>query len=279
MIIDFHTHIFPRDVRHNREKHIRMDRTFRLLYGDRRAKLVGVEELIEAMDQAGIDKSVICGFPWLNQELCIRGNDYLLDAMDRYPGRLIGFASFSPLVPKGVVPELERCISSGMKGVGEHGLYTRKMGPKEIRRIGPIIDTVKELKVPLLVHINEPIGHHYPGKVDMTLKWIYDLILTCQGIDLILAHLGGGFLFFELMPEVKELTKRVYYDTAACPFIYSSEFYSVAARIVRPERILFGSDYPLINQTRYLKDIKNCGLSKENVQKILGKNAQELLGL
>ena len=277
MIIDFHTHIFPEDVRLNRDRYLKSDPLFRLIYADRKAKLIGAEGLIEAMGQAGIDKAVICGFPWLNQELCVRGNDYLLAAMDRYPQRLIGFASFSPSVPMGALTEVERCIGSGMKGVGEYGFYIKKMGPKEISRIRPVIDVVKELKVPLLVHINEPIGHRYPGKVDMTLKWVYDLILTCQDIDLILAHLGGGFLFYELMPEIKRVTARVYYDTAACPFLYSTRIYLVAASIVGAEKIIFGSDYPLINQTRYLNEIRNSRFSEDNIEKILGKNARGLL--
>lgn len=277
MIIDFHTHIFPEDVRLNRDRYLKSDPLFRLIYADRKAKLIGAEGLIEAMGQAGIDKAVICGFPWLNQELCVRGNDYLLAAMDRYPQRLIGFASFPSSVPRGALTEVERCIGSGMKGVGEHGFYIKKMGPREISRIRPVIDVVKELKVPLLVHINEPIGHHYPGKVDMTLKWVYDLILICQDIDLILAHLGGGFLFYELMPEIKRVTARVYYDTAACPFLYSTRIYLVAASIVGAEKIIFGSDYPLINQTRYFDAIRNSGFSEDNIEKILGKNAQGLL--
>lgn len=277
MIIDFHTHVFPEDVRLNRDRYLKSDPLFRLIYADRKAKLIGAEELIKAMDRTGIDKAVICGFPWLDQKLCIKTNDYLLSCMEKYQGRLIGFVSVSPLVPEGTISEVERCVASGMKGVGEHGFYITKMGSKEISGIRPVIDVVKEMNVPLLVHINEPIGHRYPGKVDMTLKWIYDLILTCQGIDLILAHLGGGFLFYELMPEIKRVTARVYYDTAACPFLYSSKIYLVAASIVGAEKIIFGSDYPLINQTRYFDAIRNSGFSEDNIEKILGKNARGLL--
>jgi hypothetical protein len=279
MIIDFHTHIFPEGVKENREEYIKMDPAFQLLYSDKKARIIGAEELVASMDRARIDKSVIFGFPWLDQKLCIKTNDYLLSCMEKYPGRLIGFVSVSPLVPEGTVSEVERCVASGMKGIGEFAIYAKRSSSKETERIKEIMDVAKRLNVVLLVHINEPIGHRYPGKVDMTLKWVYDLILTCQGIDLILAHLGGGFLFYELMPEIKRVTARVYYDTAACPFLYSPKIYSVVASIVGAEKIIFGSDHPLIDQTRYIKDIENSGFSREDIQKILGENAKKLLKL
>ncbi|PIZ19181.1 MAG: hypothetical protein COY50_11405, partial [Deltaproteobacteria bacterium CG_4_10_14_0_8_um_filter_43_12] len=45
------------------------------------------------------------------------------------------------------------------------------------------------------------------------------------------------------------------------------------------DKILFGTDYPLIDQRRYRKQIESCGLSEEEIDKIYGENAKRLLRL
>jgi predicted TIM-barrel fold metal-dependent hydrolase len=95
----------------------------------------------------------------------------------------------------------------------------------------------------------------------------------------ILAHWGGGFFFYELMPEVARAAQRVYYDTAASPFLYRPQVYSLAVQIVGPGRILWGSDFPLISPARYFRELDSTRLSSSVQDQILGENARQLLGL
>jgi uncharacterized protein len=81
------------------------------------------------------------------------------------------------------------------------------------------------------------------------------------------------------MPEVKAALKNVYFDTAASPFLYNSQVYSQVAQLVGADKILFGSDYPLIPQRRLLKEISALDLSAAIKRKILVGNANKLLGL
>ena len=46
MIIDFHTHIFPPDVRDRREEYLRRDPTFAEMYGNPSAKIATAEDLL-----------------------------------------------------------------------------------------------------------------------------------------------------------------------------------------------------------------------------------------
>jgi hypothetical protein len=80
-----------------------------------------------------------------------------------------------------------------------------------------------------------------------------------------------------MMPEVAKEVARVYYDTAASPFLYSRRVYDMVSRIVGPEKILFGSDFPLISPKRYFAEIEQSGLSEEDRRKILGLNLLKLL--
>ena len=98
-------------------------------------------------------------------------------------------------------------------------------------------------------------------------------------MPLILAHCGGGFAFYELMPEVAALTEQVYYDTAAAAYLYRPA--AVVARLqdLAPGRVLFGSDYRLLSQRRMLRYVREAGLPPEAAAAVLGGNAARLLGL
>jgi predicted TIM-barrel fold metal-dependent hydrolase len=132
--------------------------------------------------------------------------------------------------------------------------------------------------VPLLLHTNEPVGHAYPGKSPMQLGELYDLVKAFPDLTLILAHWGGGLFFFNLLKkEISHALKNVYFDTAASPYLYRPEIYRLAAEIIGPEKILFGSDYPLLPPSRYLKEMAAGGLAPEHQEMITKHNAMKLL--
>jgi len=118
MIIDCHTHIFPGEVRKDREVFCKRDKGFSSIYKNSKARLIGVEELITSMDEWGIDRSVICGFPWAQPDLCFLHNQYLLEAASRYPNRLIVFVMLSFSNPNWSEKELVRAMQGGARGVG-----------------------------------------------------------------------------------------------------------------------------------------------------------------
>jgi len=134
----------------------------------------------------------------------------------------------------------------------------------------------QEAGVPVLIHYNEPLGHDYPGKGKVGLREIEVLIRAFQGVDIVLAHLGGGFFFYELMPEIRKICSRVWYDTAAAPFLYDRKIYRIAFQVVG-ERLLFGSDYPLLSPSRYLRDMEE--LDEGEKEALLEANARRLLRL
>lgn len=279
MIIDCHTHIFPRGVLQNRQKYCQKDPAFREIYGDERAPMIGPDSLIAAMDDGGVDLAVICGFPWQSHDLCVMGNDAILEAVERFPSRLVGFCSVSLDKPGRASKEIDRCIAGGLRGVGELGFYTRGMTEQDVAGMEPVCKVIIDLGIPLLFHANESVGHSYHGKGDTDLREIYRFVSSFPDMVIILAHWGGGLVFYEMMPSVARVTQRVYYDTAASPFLYRKDIYRLACQIIGPERIVFGSDYPLIKPERYLNEIKDAGLGESPVNKILGDNMRGLLGL
>ena len=278
MIIDCHTHIFPEEVRKDRGSFCKRDEGFSFIYKDPKSRMAGVEDLIASMDESGIDRSVICAFPWKQPDLCSLHNQYLLASASRYPNRLIVFISLLFSNPDWSAKELDRALKGGARGVGEIAFYRDEMVPQDICSMKPVLTQMEKRGIPLLLHTNETIGHSYPGKGRTPLERFYELILSFPNLAIILAHWGGGLPFYELMPEVAKVMANVYYDTAASPFIYSKKIYAIAREIVGAEKILFGTDFPLISPRRYFKELEESSLSKQDREKILGLNFSRRFG-
>jgi len=278
MIIDAHTHLFPDEVRKNRYNFCRRDEGFRLIYGNEKARMASPEDLLKAMDRDGVHQSIICGFPWQDPGLCRAGNDYLLHCFSLHPDRFIPFACLPLCSVRLAKKELAYSLSLGMRGIGELAFYHRNISARDIKNLASILQPLAKQKTPFLLHTCEPVGHTYRGKRLENLQRIYQLLLTLPDVIVILAHWGGGFFFYELMPEVARAAKNVYYDTAASPFLYRPRIYALAINIVGPARILFGSDYPLIPPARYFEELKKTRLPAGILAKIKGLNVRRLLG-
>ncbi|MBN1831503.1 MAG: amidohydrolase family protein [Deltaproteobacteria bacterium] len=279
MIIDFHTHIFPSFFRNKRSLFFPGESAFESLYKSPESKLLGREDLLKDMDKEGVHKSVIFGFPWENEDHFQRHNDYILESVERYPDRFVGFGCFSPLSPAGS-KEAERCLGLGLSGVGELALYHSDSPFEDTGFFRDIMEICLKHDAPLLLHVNEPVGHQYPGKTRMSLTDLYNFLKGYPSNRIVLAHWGGGLFFYGLMKkEVREVLTHVWFDTAASPFLYRPDIYRVAGEIVGYDKILFGSDYPLLKPRRYFEEMYSAGLSAQQIEKITGANAEGLLRL
>ena len=277
MIIDFHTHLFPQEIRDHRENYVSAEPAFSLLYSSSKSKTAGAAELIQAMDENHVDKSVVFGFPWLNSETLKRHNDYIMGVVAKNPHRLIGLGCLNPANSDAVV-EAERCIEGGLAGIGELAFYQSGIDESALNQLTSIMQLCQNRQLPVLIHTNEPIGHHYPGKTPLSLAQIYRLIKEFPKNKIVLAHWGGGVFFYSLLKkEVRGYLKNVYVDTAASPYLYDPLIYELAIKLIGVDKILFGSDYPLLPPSRYFDELQETGLTPSQVAHICGENARLLL--
>ena len=279
MIIDFHTHVVPSGIKERRADYAGHDACFSLLYAEPKAKLATAEEVIASMDEHEIDKSVILNLGWVSHEFCVETNDYILEAIARYPERLIGFCVIQPLAGDKALKELERCARNGVKGIGEMRPDVQDFDLKDSSVMRPVIETAVKHNLIFLTHASEPVGHQYFGKGNITPEAIYPFILNFPDLKVVCAHWGGGLPFYALMPEVAEALSNVYFDTAATPFLYKSQIFKQIADIAGSDKILFGSDYPLLSPKRIIDQLESTRLSQEDKAKILGGNAKRLLSI
>ncbi len=279
MIIDFHTHIFPPRIKQKRSQYIDSDACFAILYSTADAKLTTADELIASMDEAGIDISVVLNIGWTTHELCVETNDYILESIARYPKRLVGFCTVQPRSMEAALAEIERCARGGAKGIGEIRPDMQLLDLSDEEMMQPFIEAIARHNLILLTHASEPVGHQYPGKGGVTPEILYPFITSFPDLTVVCAHWGGGLPFYALMPEVKKALSNVFFDTAASPFLYSPPIYHQVIQLVGADRILFGSDYPLLAQGRLLEEIKSLDLAEETERLILSGNAQKLLNI
>ena len=277
MILDFHVHIFPPEIRQRRDEYCGKDRHFQALYASGKAKLATAEDLVRAMDTAGVDAAVALNFGWGSHELCVETNNYILDAAVQHAGRLIPFCVVQPKAGDMARREIERCALAGARGIGElmPDAQGFDLGDRETMR--PLAEAAQENGLLVLSHASEPVGHSYPGKGRTTPDVLMRFVQNFPDLAIVFAHLGGGLPFYALMREVREALRNVYFDTAAQPFLYHPSVYRHTADIVGVDKILFGSDYPLLGFQRYVKQITALELTDHDKQSILGGNGLRLI--
>jgi predicted TIM-barrel fold metal-dependent hydrolase len=282
MKIDFHVHVTPPDIIANWTQYADKEPYFSLISNSKVNKFAAAEDVVSILEKDGFDKAVIFGFGFNDSGLCRYVNDYVIEKTKQFPEKLTGFAVVPPggeKHGKETAKEIERCFSGGLKGVGE--LFPEGQGIDLVneKETAALTDACKELGLPLLLHTNETVGHDYPGKTNIPMHQLEKFILNNPELKIILAHWGGGIFIYETMKEIKASFRNVYYDTAVTPYLFDERIYRAAKALGLCEKIIFGSDFPILPPSRYIKGLENSGLCEDDKNLILGINAQRLLGL
>ena len=279
VIIDFHTHIISPRLTRQKDSLMERDKTFEALFSNTKAVTATCEDLITAMDRVGVSKSVVLGYGWCDPHIAKENNDYIIDSANRFPERLIPFCSVNPAWGRDAVQEIERCAELGIKGVGEFHPDTQDFVLSDVGTMSPIMDVAKSHELVVLTHSSEPLGHEYPGKGQTTPDVLARFINLFPENKIVAAHWGGGLPFYLLMPEVMQASRNVFFDTATSVFLYDSKVFSVGVEAAGADKILFGSDYPLVSQDRIIKDLRKNKTNNDIQNLILYKNACRLLGI
>ncbi|MFW9905661.1 MAG: amidohydrolase family protein [Candidatus Thorarchaeota archaeon] len=297
MNIDTHCHVWEEELVLEDLRNYILSRA-NLLKADPKLVLDGsAKRLINEMDAAGIDKTVIVA---LDYEFLFRGlitfqeyNDRVAEMVNQFPDRLIGFAGIDPRRGEKALEELERCIEKlGLKGVKLWPLTGFYPDDKDFY---PFYGLVEEKNLPILCHTGS-------GPVKMYLKYCRPAHVDTIAVDfpdmkIIMAHLGDPWVSEALAVAGKN--PNVYTDISAwepvlrfAPFVFYQTLFQ-AKMTCGLDKIVFGSDWPLFTPVMSLEEwvngIKNLELppplkmmglpefSEKEKEKILGKNALKIL--
>ena len=263
MLIDFHTHAFPDGLAQ------RAVDKLSAVSGGLAPQTDGTLESLKArMDEDGVDISVVLSIA-TNPKQMHNVNDFAA-RIDQDP-RIVAFGSVHPEAPD-ALEELERIADMGLKGVKLHPEYQNFYVDEE--RMKPIYRKISELGLVTLFHAGEDYGypppyHATPERLIAALRWFDTPVIA--------AHWGGAGFGREVIEKL--CGENLYFDLS---YGYAAMPRPVAQAIVDrhgPEKLVFGSDTPWHRPAWELRLLNSLDLSHEDRERILWKNAKELLNL
>ena len=235
------------------------------------------EQLLERMDKNGVDYAVV--FPMVNNaglslEEIKRANDYIIEAVNRYPQRFVGFCLSTPMYQEKAIEEVERCVKAGLKGIKLHphihGYY-----PVDGEIMRTLMEAAREFRLVITVHSDANSKRCNPYQIARLARRFPD-------VPIIMAHMGMDSDFVHFVPDLIKGIDNLFVDTSDTPNL--PEFvYSIPSRVI-PDQVLFGSDMPTLSieveiyKLRVAEEIYG-GLDPVGKRKLLGENAVRLLGI
>ena len=209
------------------------------------------------------------------------GNDEVLAAAEANPDVLIPFGSVDPHKGKLGVREARELIDRGVRGFKFHP-NTQAFSPDD-RAFYPLYETIAEAGLIALFHSGTTgIGAGMPGGGGVKLKYsnpmlVDDVAADLPELDIILAH--PSFPWQEEALAVATQKPNVYIDLSGWSPKYFPEILVQYINTRLKDKMLFGSDYPLITPDRWLADFEKLPIRDEVRPLVLKENAARLLGL
>ena len=250
--IGVHTHLNTPGPEPSEEELERAIRTARY-YGFERLVLLGNLTAMGGPDPSMADVAAI--------------NSHTLRAMARYPETYIGFCYVNPAHPVSFLrDEIDRCVvQGGMKGL-KLWIAVKATDP----RLEPVMEAAAELQIPVLHHA------WYKQTVfiynESTPAEIAELARRFPEVPIVMAHLTGcgarGVLDVADRPNV-------YVDTSGGQ--PESGILEYAVGQLGPDRVLYGSDWPLRDFGVQIGRVRDADLPADVLERLLWRNAARLL--
>jgi predicted TIM-barrel fold metal-dependent hydrolase len=275
VLVDAHTHVFAPAQREARAAVAGRDPAFAAMYADPAAKMATGDDLFAVIERAGLDGAVAAGFAFERPGDIEAQNEHLLETAARSGGRVAALAAVNPSSP-GWRREAEAALASGARGFGELRPGNQGWDP-----LGPagrgLCELAEAAGAVLLWHVSEPVGHAYPGKTGgISPAGLIQLAAAHPRLPMVAAHLGAGAAFFLQMPELEAAIEALYFDTAAVSLLYHEKAVVRTLDIVGADRVLFGSDFPLLSPARQIRLLERVIPGGAASGAVLGGNADAL---
>ena len=322
MVVDFQHHYIPVELAKKRGLYSATGKTL-LQEGGLPAttmhrRLYDLDLQLEDMERGGVDISVLsCLLGWsASLEECRFINDDLAAIEKKYPHRFVGLAQAPVLEGPAALVELRRAIND----LGLHGvtITSQVQGLSlDASQLYELYELICEFDVPLFVHpALVPTGYEHLKDYDLPRVLGREVDLTVAttrliaggifdrypSLKIVMAHFGGGiaavkdrlvgkgYRFGTLKKPFGEYFDMVYFDMAG--FEGGVVALNCALQGIRPERLVFASDYPqdftgvntdtgkgMTELRNYIEMIRGLPLSQSSKEAVLGGTAAQLLKL
>jgi predicted TIM-barrel fold metal-dependent hydrolase len=208
-------------------------------------------------------------------------NEDVLNLARRHSDFMIAFASVDPMRGAEAVREAQRLIGLGVRGFKLHPPL-QKFHAND-RSVYPFYEVVAAAKLPVIIHTGHSgIGTGMPGGGGVRLKYgnpmdIDDVAVDFPDMPIIMAH--PSFPWQDEAISICLHKPQVYIDLSGWSPRYFSPILVQYANTLLKNKMLFGSDYPLITPDRWMADFEKIAIRDEVRPLILKENAVRLLRL
>ena len=209
-------------------------------------------------------------------------NEEIAEAAAEHPDVLIPFGSIDPARGQAGIRAARRLVT-------EHGVRGFKFHPSiqafepNDRRHYPLYAELESLGVPALFHTGQTgIGSGLPGGRGIKLRYsdpmlLDDVAADFPGLTIIMAH--PSVPWQDAAISVATHKANVYIDLSGWSPKYFPPQLVRAANTMLREKVLFGSDYPLLRPQRWMRDFEQLEIRDEVRPLIMKENAVRALGL
>jgi predicted TIM-barrel fold metal-dependent hydrolase len=209
-------------------------------------------------------------------------NDSIARAVKEHPDVFLGFGSVDPLQDIAwCVEEVHRCHDLGLVGL-KFQQTVQGFFPNE-ERFYPIYQAAERRGLVCLFHMGTTgIGAGAPGGLGLKLKYarplhVDDVAADFPQLTIIGAHPGWPWTDELLAMAVHK--GNLYIDLSGWAPKYFPPTLVQYTRTVIQDKVLFGTDWPLISLDRWEQEFQALGFSEDVRQKVMLGNALRVLGL
>jgi hypothetical protein len=241
------------------------------------------EEMVEEYHDAGIARAVLLGWDAeTNTGSPPVPNDHVAAVRDEHPEFFVGFGSVDPLKDD-AVEEAIRCVEDLDLSGFKFQQIAQGFDPSD-PAYEPLFDTIEELGVPVVFHGgSSTLGAGAPGGRGLRIKYgdpmlIDDVAASHPDLQILLAH--PAFPWEKEQLAICRQKGNVYMDLSGWLPKYIDDQVLHYAGTVLKEKVMFGTDYPMIRPGRWLGQFEEYTDYSDEVQrKLLWENAESFLGL
>ncbi|WP_166352840.1 amidohydrolase family protein [Phytoactinopolyspora limicola] len=211
-------------------------------------------------------------------------NDLLGQAAADHPDVFLAFAGIDPWKGAAAVEEIRRCHGEfGIVGVGELNPARQKFHPNN-PHFAPIWEICSELGLVVMFHGGFPgAGAGTPGGMGFKLDYarpvpyVDDVAADFPDLKIISAHPAWPWHLENLAMVWHK--SNVYLDLSGWAPRYLPPEVVHYANSVITDRVLFGTDWPVLTPQRWVDEFDQLGIKDEARRKIMLENARTLFGL
>ena len=213
----------------------------------------------------------------------VYANEALAALTRDYPDVFLpGWAMVDPWRGRKGLEDIEHAIKNlGLMGV-KYQPPVQGFAPND-RQFYPLYEQIESLGVPALFHTGQTgIGAGLPGGRGIKLRLsdpmlVDDVAADFPGLTIILAHPSVPWAASSI--SIATHKANVFIDLSGWSPKYFPPELVRAANSLLQDKVLFGTDYPLLTPQRWLSDFEALDIKPQVRPKILKDNAVKLLGL